>query len=130
MIEPECHLWGNDFHPSDLNTIDNIQLRVVNEPGGIGTIGKYKDKPLPYGACSVCTPDIISIPDRITWMADFIRINKKRFIDAGATDITFWIYWYGVQGNMEFTPEELCKLSELNIKLCIDYIQQGEEDNL
>ena len=60
-------------------------------------------------------------------MADFIKTNKRQFTDAGATDITFWIYWYGVQGNMEFTPTELVKIAELNITLCIDYIQQDEE---
>lgn len=128
MIEPECHLWGNEFHPSALNKIDDIQLRLVSEPGELGTISKYKGKPLPYGACCICTPNSISIPDRITWMADFIKTNKRQLTDAGATDITFWIYWYGVQGNMEFTPTELGKIAELNITLCIDYIQHDEEN--
>ena len=128
MIEPQCHLWGNEFHPSALNKIDNIQLRLVCEPGELGTIGNYKGKPSAYGACSICTPNSISNPDRITWMADFIKTNKRQFTDAGATDITFWIYWYGVRGNMEFTPTELGKIAELNITLCIDYIQQDEEE--
>ncbi len=128
MIQPECHIWGKDFHPSCLGTINNIQMHLVNEPGEIGSLGKYKDKPLPYGACCVCTPDSIPIPRRITWMADFIKANKKKFMDAGATDITFWIYWYGTQSNMEFTPTELSKIAELNIPLCIDYIQKNEGD--
>ena len=128
LIKPECHLWGENFRPSELNKISNIELRLVDEPEEKGTTGKYKDKTLPYGACCVCTPESIPVPNRITWMAKFIEENKSKFIDAGATDITFWIYWYGVQGNMEFTANELSKISALNIPLCIDYIFQDEEE--
>ncbi|MCG8685232.1 MAG: hypothetical protein MI892_10175 [Desulfobacterales bacterium] len=125
MVEPECHLWGEDFQPADLAAIENIQLHRVNEPGKIGTIGKYKGVPLPYGSCRVCTPEYIPVFDRISWMADFIKINKRTFAKVGATEIIFWIYWHGVQGNMEFTPVELEKIAKLKIALCIDYIQKG-----
>ena len=111
-----------------LSSLENINLRLVDEPGENKKAGKYKDKPLPYGACCVCTPDDIPNPRRIEWMADYINTNKKSFIEAGATDIIFWIYWYGIQGNMEFTPTELAKIADLNIPLCVDYIFQDEDD--
>ena len=33
--------------------------------------------------------------------------NKAAFVEARATDIIFWVYWEGIQGNMEFTPNGL-----------------------
>ena len=128
MIKPECHLWGEKFSPSVLKEIENIQLMRVNEPCEIGSTGRYKGVPLPYGACTICTPKTIPIPDRISWMADFIREHKSKFIEAGARDITFWICWYGIQGNMEFSPSELNKIAKLNIHLCINYIQEDPFD--
>lgn len=125
MIKPECLLGGSNFQPSKLDKINNIELRVIGEPE---EFKKNKDKLIPYEACYVCTPDSIPNHKRITWMAEFIKENKNKFINAGATDITFWIYWYGVQGNMEFTSHELSKISELNIPLCIDYIFQDKEE--
>jgi hypothetical protein len=119
---------GDRFRPSGLKSIEGIQLRLINEPGEIGKTGKYKNRPLPYGSCCVCTPEAIPMPHKIEWMADFIKANKKSFSLAGATDIEFWIYWYGVQGSMEFTPVELGKIAELNIKLCINYIYKNEDE--
>lgn len=124
-INPECHLWGECFYPSRL-ILENI--RSASDPGDIGGIGKYKGLPKPYGTCCITTPEEIAQPDRILWMADFIYKKRKAFIDAGATEIVFWIYWEGIQGNMEFTPNQLKKLAKLEIPLCIDYIQvEGDE---
>jgi hypothetical protein len=39
-------------------------------------------------------------------MVDFIKAKRAAFVEAGPTDIIFWIYWEGIQGNMEFTPKE------------------------
>ena len=122
MIEPECDLWGESFHPSDLIVIENIKMRLSNEPNTIGTNGKYKGKPQPFGFCKIATPDTVSNPQKIEWLADFIKVNKHKFNEAGATDITFSINWFGVQGNMEFTSKELSKIAELNIPLTITYI--------
>ena len=56
-------------------------------------------------------------------MADFIANHIELFRELGAINIVFWIYWTGVQENIEFTPEELQKIADSNIPLCIDYIQ-------
>lgn len=58
---------------------------------------------------------------KIEWMADFIKTNKAAFVKAGATKMAIWIYWTGIQGNMEFTAREIKKLGKLNIPVCMHY---------
>jgi len=125
IIRPECHLWGEKFSPSKLLEINpKLIMRLSNEPGEMGNTGKFKNLPQPHGACLIITPNEIENSKRIIWMADLIFQNKKLFIDAGATEIIYWIYWHGLQGNMEFSPEQIKKIGNLDIHLCIDYIQE------
>lgn len=121
LIEPECHLWGTEFSPKELHKIDNIEFRGQNELGEILTRGRYKNKAAPYGSCELLTPSYVDLSDRIFWMAEFILLHKDKFEKAGASDITFWIYWSGVQGGMAFTPKELKMISKTNVPMCIDY---------
>jgi len=128
MIDPECHLWGENFSPGKLKqAIPSIQMRQVTEPGAIQTRGKFRGQPAPYGACCIETPEEVSTDQRIEWMADFIASYCAVFKGAGASDIVYWLYWTGVQGNMEFNPRELKKIADLEIPLCIDYIQESQD---
>lgn len=129
MIETECHLWGKDFDPSCIQNVAGAVVRDCDTPGEIGITGRYKGKPVPYGACILATPEHIRVPDRILWMADFIHKHIQTFREAGATDIIYWIYWTGTQGNMEFSVEELKKIAALSIPLAIDCIHVQEEDD-
>ncbi len=121
MIEPECHLWGENFSPKLLNHIADIEMKNFNEPGDIGRRGKYKGKKTPYGSCSIITPKMF-VNDRIGWMAKYINNHKEEFKKAGATEIILWIFWYGVQGNMDFTIEQINEISKAKVPLFIDYI--------
>jgi len=123
IIEPEIHLWGEEFSPKLLHTIENIEFRSQHELGEIMTRGRYKGRTSPYGSCELLVPIYVELRDRILWMAEFAFLNKIKFEEAGATDITMWIYWTGIQGSMAFTPKELKMISKTNIPLCIDYIQ-------
>ncbi|MGE0273923.1 MAG: hypothetical protein AB7R40_00680 [Nitrospiraceae bacterium] len=128
IIEPECHLWGDTFSPSHLRQlVPAIQMRLLTEPGEIQAKGKYRGQPAPYGACCVTTPEEIEVRHRIEWMADYIAANLPFFKAAGATDIIYWLYWTGLQGNMEFKPSEIRKIANLDIPLCINYIQEAED---
>lgn len=129
MIEPECHLWGEHFDPSCVQSLADVILRDCDTPEATGTIGRYKGKPKPYGACILATPEHILVPDKIVWMADFIKKHIESFREAGATDIVYWIYCTGIQGNIEFSVEELKQIAVLNIPLAIDYIHITEEED-
>ena len=128
MIETECHIWGEDFNPSCVHGLAGVIVRNLNTRGETATTGPHKSKPISDGACILAAPPHIPVSDRIGWMADFIGKHIESFRKAGATDIVYWIYWKGIQGNMEFTVAELKKISALGIPLCIDYIQMAEEE--
>jgi hypothetical protein len=117
IIKPECHLSGEKFSPSQLLLeIPNLIIRLADEPDDYN------------GFCCIETPKIIQNHLRIEWMLDYILEHKKKFINAGATEIIFWLYWHGLQGNMEFKPIEIKKLALLEITFCIDYIQQEYDE--
>lgn len=124
MVKPECHLWGKNFSPNLLRSISGIVIKNSNEPNEIGSKGKFKNIEIPYGSCALAIPDFVK-SNRITWMAEFIAKHKSEFLKAGATEITYWIFWHGNQGNMEFTNQELKKITQTGVPLCIDYINTG-----
>lgn len=128
LIEPEVHLWGTEFSPKELSKIENIEFRSATELGEIMTRGRYKGKQSPYGSCQLLVPKYVDLKDSIFWMAEFIFVNKPKFEEAGATDISMWVYWQGIQGNMAFTPKEIKMISKLNVNLCIDYTQIDTEE--
>lgn len=128
-IEPECHLWGEEFSPKELSSIENIVFRNKNELGEILGRGPYKKKGAPYGSCVLVVPEYVELHDSIMWMAEFIFINKEKFEKAGATDIVMWIYWTGFQGNMSFDSKELKMIAKSNVPLCVDYIMMEEKNN-
>jgi hypothetical protein len=125
-IKPECHLWGKTFSPFKLSELNQkLELRIANEPGEFVTIGKYKNRSTPYGACSNTTPEDIENSNRINWMEDLIAQNLNLLRETGATEINYWLYWMGLQANMEFSPNQIKKISDLGIYFCIDYIQEN-----
>lgn len=127
MIETECELTGQEFRPSMLpDKISDIQLRNAIDPGDLGTLGRYKDKPLPYGSCIVVTPTEVKPEKRIEWIADYVKKHKQIFIDSGATDFHIQITWTGIQGNMEFNVKELEKLADLKVPVNMNYFLKDE----
>jgi len=122
-IESETHLWGEDFSPKLLRSIENIEFRGQHELGEIMTRGRYKGRAVPYGSCQLLVPKYVDITDSIFWMAEFIFLHKEKFEKAGATDIALWIFWKGIQGNMAFTAKEIKMIAKTNVPLCIDYLQ-------
>jgi len=107
--------------------IPNAQMRLVTEPGEIQEHGRFQGQPAPHGACCISTPEEVEESQRIEWMADFIARYSDVFRAAGASDIVYWLYWTGLQGNMKFHPRELKKIADLAIPLCIDYIQESQD---
>ncbi|TDN98876.1 hypothetical protein DET65_3867 [Sunxiuqinia elliptica] len=123
---PECHLWGEKFNPNILNNIPQIIITNSIATGEIGKRGKYKNHPTPYGACQIIVPREIKQGEKIIWLADFIIKHKSDFEKAGATKNVFWIYWFGGQGNMELSEEEIEKIYKTKLPLAMDYIFNEE----
>lgn len=119
----ELHLSGLNFYPSTLNLNNPDLTRVSIDTGSIGSIGRYRGILIPYGYCYIITPDNLEHNEKINWMCNYLLDNKELFASNGCTDMSLWIYWEGVQGNMYFTKEEIKMISKCDIGVSIDYIQ-------
>jgi len=54
------------------------------------------------------------------------KFDKLKSIGIRKEDITIWYYYeYDQQCNMEFSPKDLSKLSELGITFCISCWEKG-----
>ena len=114
-------LWGEEFYPSMLDISGDVEVVDANDPGDIGIIGKYKNKPIPYGSCQVkCT---MKSQNNIIYMAKHLKKHLSAFKKANASDIVYWIIWRGIQGNMEFNVLELAALADMGIPVAMNYIQ-------
>ena len=128
MIQDDVYvsLWGRHFYPSRLRLRGAIEVTKANDPGTIGTRGKYRGQKKPYGVCQIHSTK----PGRnIVALADHLSRNSDRYKAAGATEIVFWIVWRGIQGNTELTVRELAALAAARVPLAMDYILIEEGPN-
>ncbi len=119
-VYPECHIYGENFYPSKLIPIENISFSGLLDRDDISKVGRYKGEKSPYGYCDILTPK--EVVNKIEWMAEFIIKNKNLFEQSGGTDIVFWLYWYGHQGNMELTIREIEFIHKTGIPLAMNYM--------
>lgn len=116
-------LWGRRFYPSRLRLRGAVQVVNANDPGAIGTIGRYRRQKLPFGSCRIrCA----KAGRNIAFLAEHLRRHSGRYKKAGATSIVFWILWRGSQGNTELTARELSRLAATRVPLAMDYIFEEE----
>lgn len=124
-LYPEWHLQGNNFSPKKLQSLyPTLILGNSNEKEEIATWGRNKGKQYGYGSTSIVVAE--SITYKLDWLLDFILENSVAIKELGAEEQIIWIYWYGIQGNMEINKELLYKLSETKLDLAMDYIYIDE----
>ena len=117
-------LWGERFFPSRLRISGKVKIVRPNDPGDIGTTGRYRGKPIPYGSCDVeCT---IQGRRKIAYLAEHLVKYRNHYKTQRASDIVYWILWRGTQGNMELSANELAKLAETKAGVAMDYILMEE----
>lgn len=128
MIRVTCELYGKEFEPDKLEGLKGARLTNIRLKGELAQRGKYRNSPLPYGACTVSIAGDVGNEKRIITMAELVYDNLELFRGVGADDITFNIVWEGIQGNMQFSAEELQKIARLNIPLNITYVLEESEE--
>src|SRR5947209_985184 len=114
-IESNCLLYGARYSPSLAEQMSGLAFSERNEVGEIGSYGKYKGLPTPYGSSTLKTPPRVakeSPYDGIEWLAQAIIKHRPSFEAAGAEDITISaaVYHDG-QCNMEFSQKLLTALA-------------------
>lgn len=136
---------GATFSPAKAGVALGMDLASTgNEPGAIGTTGKYKGRPMPWGQTSirVALPPVGSIDERGSdengSSADLMPANLdilrrpelvatlRRF---GATDIVLWvIVEYRDQCNMEMSPALLAALAGLGVPVAISCYPEDDDE--
>jgi len=90
-IYPAGLLWGDHFSPAEAERKTRIMLFEKNEPGEIGTRGRYIGKPIPYGSAEIelCDPEE-GIQGNLTFEDPLIQTliqHHGTFRACGATNI-------------------------------------------
>ena len=130
---------GESFSPKAAGERLGLSLGPdSNEPGELGTMGKYKGKPTPYGSASFkCTVELADggafepvcadlLPTSLAFFerSDFIPALKA----CGATDITLFVdVTWKDQCNLELSPTLLGALAKLGVVLAISCYEDDDE---
>jgi len=121
-VYPEYQIWGKDFSPAKLkNLIPNLVFdENTHEAIDIGSRGRFKDKEYGYGSCTIIPPsnEIYTLE----YICDLILENRKILDKLNIESEFLKIFWVGCQGNMEFSSDQLLKISQLKVTLAITYI--------
>ena len=117
---PQCLVVGPTFSPSRVAWLEHAELRDINEPGDIGTKGRYKGAPLPYGSCTIIVsekPGDWSLLDNLLKVLE-AHIDKIR--QQGGSEIVLYCnVFHDGQCNFEFTSEELGKIFKMNLGIAV-----------
>ena len=103
-------MWGEKFHPSQVS----FQFTTQHDPGVIGTRGKYRGRPVPYGSASYVVPKSIPRSEGIKHLVMIVEPILNAIEVAGATEWNVHIVRrYADQCNEEFSREELALITRL-----------------
>ena len=118
-------MWGEGFRPSRVP----FRFTDQHDPGAIGTVGRYRGEPLPYGSASYVVPSSVPNADRIKHLVQIIEPLLAGIRDAGATDWHISIgRYYSSQCNEAYSFEELQLIARLRCGFTYSAYSVTEED--
>lgn len=135
---------GRTFSPKKAGAELGIDLTLKgHEPRALGSTGKYKGRPVPWGKANLELPwppvgvECSGSPDEFDTLTQLpASLNLLRSLEVvptlrrfGATDIILWvIVEYRDQCNMELSPALLAALAGLGVPVAIScYLMDGED---
>jgi hypothetical protein len=132
QVDIFINMIGRHFSPAKLGQMTGHPVENSNEPESIGNTGKYRGKPIPYGAGEwrfSTGKDMPYGPVFETAVQMLERyIHEMRQCGAEEIVLHFQVY-YASQCNLEFSPSELNRISSLCVPFTISCEQlAGEEE--
>jgi hypothetical protein len=106
---------GERFTPSKVGA----HFSKAHDPGVVGTVGRYRGVPIPYGSADFDVPE--AVPEKIAYVHERAFPIMASMREAGAEE--FWLhitYHYDAQCALGFSKEELKMILELDCELHID----------
>ena len=97
-----------------------------NEKTEIATRGRFKGKEYGYGSTNIVVAN--DVLNKFDWLLDFILENSAKVRELGVEDEIIWIYWYGIQGNMEIDKNLIKKLASTGLNMAMNYIYIDPEN--
>ncbi len=67
--------------------------------------------------------------NRILTITSFYLENKEKLESIGLTNVELWIKWYGNQGTMSLSPEEVQALAATGLEIPMDYVFWDERED-
>ena len=114
---------GDEFSPIALKLIEGFNFTLSNEPNEIGSKGRYKDQPIPFGFSRIEIP--------IANLDSFFDGNEKSLMEqiaecleivkqSKATDISihFNVEYEG-QCNLQFDPKWMVSIGQLGVPITL-----------
>ncbi len=112
---------GPEFSPRSVERQTGILFSQQNEPGDIGTTGRYRGQPRPYGSCTLLGPNPgldLQVPDPRFFEAVERLAGACRA--AGATTVVIQLgVAYAEQCNFEMSEELLSAVARAGVALTI-----------
>lgn len=120
-------IWGENFHPSRVP----FEFTKEHDPGVIGTRGRYRDLPIPYGSATYEVPRSVPEPERILHISETFHPLLASLKESGATrwHISIGRYYWG-QCNEDYSLEELQAVTRLECGFIYSAYEVSQEEEL
>lgn len=120
-------IFGEAFAPS----LVPFNFSEQQDPGDIGTTGKFKGRPLPYGSASYRVPADVENADRIKHLVAVVKPLLAAIREAGATEwhVSIGRVFDG-QCNEEYSQEELLLIASLQCGLVYSAYESSENEEM
>jgi hypothetical protein len=119
------HASGDSFTPSRID----FPFSESNDPGEMGTSGRYLNKPIPNGYIRIDVPKEILNGERIKYLVHNILPIISDILKFGATNYYLDIArYYSSQCNESYSTEELALLAQLNCPVNYSAYQVSESE--
>lgn len=128
-------VWGEHFHPSEVERLTRICFSSKNEPGEIGKKGRYAGVPKPYGSAELLMEQTsIESGSGASGLMDTRWLKHLGTIiqpcrEAGATHLEVHVdISYAGQCNLSLSADELAALAALGVPLTLTCYPREEEE--
>jgi len=123
MIEAIAYfnISGEKFSPRAAEKLSGINFTEKNEPGDIANFGRYKGEMRPFGSASIVIRG--GNVDVLMKLLEIIEGKIQEFKSQGADYLVIHLAInYKTQCNLEFSPAEIKKISDLGIPFTISCV--------
>ena len=131
-IYPICTISGDSFSPLLLEKYSGLRLSKAHEPGEIGKFGRFKGEECPFGSGFLKPDEELlaenrQLPER--WMIDTLAQQIDTIRECGGDKIVLHFeIQYCKQCNLEFSPNLLRRIADMNIIFTISCYEDCSED--